>query len=321
MWIVVFSLFNLASSEVLLQAPMAPDREYRAFLTAYTSYSTPTAALLKGRPTAEAKEDLITRFAEAQRVFLSGDAAQARARFEEVLAQQVEQDWSAAEQRIFFDSALRRAQLAGGGDADHWLRLAAGIPGLAPDRTLFPPPLVRRFLAFRSQLAKRAVKAPGLGSDWSLILINGVACSADSCPAMADTGLPVRITYLSDKWQPFTTVAPMSRVAITVPDRKPWVNGGCGDPVFAPAAGRFAAKKAFFRVDCETPVAVQNLNLRPVARTDAITMFDPPKKARPFYKSPWLWAGVGAAAVIAVIVANNQREQRENKEPSTTYGY
>jgi hypothetical protein len=40
---------------------------------------------------------------------------------------------------------------------------------------------------------------------------------------------------------------------------------------------------------------------------------------RPFYKSPWLWGGLGAVLVTAIVLST--QKQNDRKEPSTTYGY
>ncbi len=307
------------ASEVVVQSPSSLDVEYRAYLAAHAACVTPTEALVRMRPSTAVREKLVHDFADAQKAFLGTDSGLARTKLESLINQIPNQDWSSGDRQVFFKSAMRRAQLAvNDPEMEMWLRHALTIGyEFNPDHTLFPPPLIQRWQQVKQKIQTRKVQVAGLNVDWSQIMINGVSCTADVCPAFPDTDIPVRITWLSDKWQPYTAIIKLSQLPQEIPARRAWVAGECRSPQFDRAANIFRDKQPFFGLDCEKSQATSaNLNLTPVS--GRLNMFEPPKKERPLYKSPWLWAGVGA--VIAIVVAQSQKSQ-EKKDPSTSYGY
>jgi len=304
--------------EIVFQGPAAPNVEYQAHLAAHADLTTPTQALLKNRVSTSDRESLVAEFAAAQKAFLSGETDDARKKIEALLAKLPAEDWHAQDREIFLKAALRRAQLAAHeSEVEPWLKwaLAAGHD-LPVDRTLFPPPLVAHFLRLKNSIPYIDPHPPGIGADWSAVLINGKICTAESCARVPSLDIPVRVTWLSDKWQPQSFAIPVDKLPRRTVPNIAWVSGTCEEPKFAPATKPFSAPKAFFGLECSQPKKV--INLQPVARADGLTMFNPPKRDRPIYKSPWLWAGVGTA--IAILVVNSQK-QSEKKEPTTTYGY
>ena len=318
--VVILSWWSVShASEVVLQSAASADVEYRAYLAAHAECVTPTEALNRMRPSSSAREKLVNDFADSQKAFLGTDSNLARTKLEFLISQIPNEDWSAAERQVFFKSAMRRAQLAiNDPDMDIWLKHALTIGyELHPDHTLFPPPLIQRWQQLKQKIQMRKIQVPGLGGEWSQIMINGVPCTANSCPAFPDTDLPLRITWLSDKWQPYTALIKLRDVPQEIPARRAWVAGECRSPQLDRAANIFRDKQPFFGLDCEkSHVTGANLNL--MAAPGGLNMFAPIKKERPLYKSPWLWAGVGA--VIAIVVAQSQKSQ-EKKDPSTSYGY
>ena len=322
--IAFLSLLSLSpATEVVVQSPDSSDVEYRAYLAAHADCVSPTQALLRARPRAAAREKLVNDFAATQKAFLGLEVNVARAELESLLEQMTHDDWSPAERQVFFKTALRRAQLSTDQpDMDRWLNVALTIGyDLQPDHILFPPPLVTRWKHIKQQNLSRKIQVHGLGADWSRILINGVSCTVGSCPLIPQTDVPVRVTWLSDKWQPYTTITKTSRLSHEVPVRRAWVTGDCKSPQFDRGASVFADKQPFFGLSCEKlQVAAVDLTLKPANSHSTIDMFTPPKKTRPLYKSPWLWTGVGTVVAIAVIAAK-KRPSKGDKDTSSSYGY
>jgi hypothetical protein len=316
-------LLSLAwGSTVVIPEPNSPASEYRAYLAAHADTLTPTQALLRTRPSAAARDQLVSAFSEAQTAFLKDTPDQGRKKFEDLLSKMHDEDWGSIELEVFFTAAMRRAQLARNeGDQNAWIKFAVSAgQGAVPNRGHFPPPLVQLYEATAKVTRKQLLKIAGLGSEWTLVLVNGRPCTAESCSAVMDTGLPVRVTYLSDKWQPVTIVKTPAQIADHIPVRRAWVAGECQNFRFDPHATQFPERQAFISLACEeSKLARRELNLKPLPATpDAINMFSEPKSQRPFYKSPWLWAGVGTA--IAILVVQGQKKRDDKREPSTTYG-
>jgi hypothetical protein len=322
MFLLLFTLSAWAAPIVVAPAPNAVEAEYRAYLAANPSFLTPTDALLRGRPVMSAREGIVHQFAQAQSALLQDSAQNARESFEQLLAQVHKEDWSEAEREALFVASLRRAQLAiDDTDRTIWIRWAISLnTNLEPDAKLFPPPLLKEYGEKLRASKKHTVKVIGLGSEWTSILINGVSCSSRQCPSFPDSELPVRITYLSDRWQPVTIIAPLNEISSHIPQRKAWVGGDCQKPTFDRAA-TLKELRPFFNMTCEEiQIGKAEINFQPTSTSpQAITMFEPPKKDRAFYKSPWLWAGVGT--VVAILIVQSQQNKKEDRqEPSTTYG-
>ncbi len=55
-------------------------------------------------------------------------------------------------------------------------------------------------------------------------------------------------------------------------------------------------------------------------RAQELPRFEIRDQAPAFYKSKWFWGGVALATVAAVVI-NGQKRQKQEREPTTTYGY
>lgn len=321
MWLALWSALNLAwPSEVLLQSPGSSDIEYQAFLAAHGEVRTPIDALRSARPSAMAREALTDEFGAAQKIFLSGASLEARRALEQLWAKLPNEDWTAADRAVFFQVALRRAQLATTADIDSWLKRALMVGfDLNADPSLFPPPLLSRYKKLKAAVPRVSVTPPGLGRDWPLVLINGRLCTQEACARVPDVAEPLRVTWLSNQWQPFSATITVHQLPHQTAPRRPWVQGECREPKISATAQQFKTTRVFHSLECSESEAPTKINLQPVASSEPITMFDPPKKSRPLYKSPWLWVGVGVA--VAILVASQQKRSDPAEEPSTTYGY
>ena len=74
------------------------------------------------------------------------------------------------------------------------------------------------------------------------MLINGVVCQPLACPEFPQSVLPVRVTFLSDKWLPQTVQAPLAEIARVRPERTAWMQGPCGQPEYHPRAQELVAR-------------------------------------------------------------------------------
>ncbi len=323
LWLLCFFSF-LWADQVLLPGPETSRTEYRAFLEAHSELTTPSRFYSKARPQRAAREKLIQSYSEAQVTYLSGDREAALAKFRAVVELVTVDDWAAQDREVFVLCFLRLAQLSlSDQERRQWLMSSATFAVESVDSSLFPPPLYREWQERTRSAPRLGIHFSGLGSEWNKILLNGVPCEKNPCSVPGGAGdASVRVTWLSDRWLPFSSVAPISQIARVVPARRPWLEGRCLEPVIAQEAhAHFAAAKPFFGLECEEKqgrsLALANLTPRPSSSPPFIV--PPPAPGKPLYKSPWLWLGVGA--VVAAIVANNSNKQEKEKQPVTTYGY
>jgi hypothetical protein len=302
---------------VLLPAPSAPTLEYRAALKADPSLTSPSEIYLSHRPSPETRDHLLAAYARARQAFLGQSPDEARSRYRAVADMALDDDWGRTERAVLLNSYLRLAQLDSDPAArDRWLVRALFLgPGLKPDATLFPPPLLRRLAQLDRESPKFKPVDVLAGGDWTLLLINGVPCSRSGCPDFPRLPQTTRVTLLSEKWRPQTLRIDLNRLAGAEIARLAWAGGDCGRPESSPEAGRFKNKQIFFGLKCARPdqAGTTALNLAP-----PVIPSMPKTRSKPFYQSGWFWAGVGTVALTAIWLGS--RRHGEEKEPTTTYG-
>ncbi|NJL23918.1 MAG: hypothetical protein HC902_01170 [Calothrix sp. SM1_5_4] len=313
---------------MLLQSPDASDVEYQAVLRANPSNQSVVRHYERTHPSPLQQERLLNRFAEAQRAFLKDPAEQARAAFIAVLELEHEDDWNPGSRELFLHALLRLAQIEKSETArDEWLaRAVYWGDDLTPDRTLFPPPLLERWREVRNR-NPRANPEVLLKNGWHALLINGRRCTPGNCPSYPPSETPVRLTLLSNVWQPQTMILPSRALQTFRPKETAWVHGDCGAYRLAAPARDLANSRPFFSLDCERGKEAA-VNPRPVSSHDALTagshvslpvpMPSQGTNDNKFYRSKWFWAGIGTVA-IALLISAQKRESE--KQPTTTYGY
>jgi hypothetical protein len=310
---------SLRAETVLMQSVDSSTREYQARLAASPHFVPPSSAYLRLHPSAVMRERLLARYAEAQKAFLQNPAGVAIARFEEVIRLLPEEDWSKPEREVFLFSFLRLAQLDSSKQVD-WLTQSLDLgPGLVPDRSLFPPPLLARLEELRRSFATVSPAGVLDSGDWQRILINGVSCTVSNCPSFADTKTAMRVTLLSDKWTTHTLHIRLTDLPSANPAREPWVQGRCGAPVLHASANAFPDHAVFFGLACEEE---KPLNLQAKASSSGIepfTMSPPSEPTTKLLKNKWFWAGLGAVGV-AVAISASQHKHDQAPTPTTTYG-
>lgn len=321
LWLFLATLLNADASTVLIQSAESPSLEYRAMLKARGDYSSPTQEYLTKHPLVAEREQLLNRFAEAQKAFLEKPNDEARLKFTAVLDLLLGDDWDKGDREIFLQTYLRLAQMEVEAEPrDRWLGLSLLLGDVNYDSSLYPPPLMARRLEMAQQLPRKTLSKRLLIAGWSDVLINGHHCQKPDCGNWPLYPGKVRITALSDQWLPQSRVLDLTEFEQFSPPTIAWVEGRCGDSHLNAEAERFQSKKVFWTLECEklSGPAVA-LNFKPVANAPAdLPTFFAPAKSPPLYQSKWFWAGVGTVVAILVI---NSTQKKETKEPSTTYGY
>lgn len=317
-WILMTLQFAQASV-VVLPAQKALESDYEAFMAAHQEFKTPEQ-VLRGHSPSSADSPLLKEFADAQTAFISPEPKLAIPIFERLL-NKVPDSWSASERSILFQSAMRLAQLETGANRIKWLMKALSQgPDQIPDAQLFPPPLVQEWEELRNKSPKISVQKL-IPFGWKGIQIQGAYYDLSSDVQIPITSEPVHLKWISNLYQPFTAIQPLFAPKDGQLPREAWVTGECRRPEFSESAKTFSEKKAFFNLDCVDSADSKPKELKlgvTEPKNPSITMFAEPK-TRPIYKSPWFWAGVGAAVLVAIAVT--QRKSESEKEPSTTYGY
>lgn len=309
---------SASAQTVLVQASHGPFDEYQARLQTDADTISPVKYYRGLQPSRSARDQLFDLFATAQKTFLEKGVDEARRTFLDVVARVDDQDWTETERRIFLTSFLRLAQFASNPkDQDKWLGQALIVSvDVAPDAKLFPPPLLQRLYRLRKDVPTLHAAEILQKTGWDKILIDGLACSRDHCPSFPGLPLVARITFLSNRWKPQTLKIPLSQLQDHSPDQMALLGGNCGSPQWSADATEIPHKAPFFGLNC---AASSSLNLKPSLPIEQIQVASPSKDAKPFYRNPWFWAGVGGAVLVAI--ALGAQDHGSETHPTTTYGF
>jgi len=321
-WLLIVLAFaqNL-NATVLIQGPGSPVLDYRAALKADPDLLSPSQVLARQRPLAASRETLLSAFGEAQAAFLENSKEEAVAKFEQVIALIHNDDWAKMDRMIFLNSFLRLAQLQTDVEKqNYWLAQATLTgPDLEPEAGLFPPPLVRAWKNLKTEIPRAAIPARLWDNGWNLILLNGFACTSQNCPGWPLVPGKTRVTLLSDQFQPYTTIVDVNELERLKLKFLTWASGECGNYQLSTAAAQLKSSKVFWSLSCEAPKSLAALNLNPSpVKADALPRLPIQEKSPAFYKSKWFWAGVTVVTAALVIAGSKQKQE---KEPTTTYGY
>lgn len=304
-YLIFFIHGAMADQAVLLQSAEVLEDDYLAYLVAHHELKSPIEVLQK-YPRSHSKE-LLDNYGDAQEAFLAGRIKEAQDGFKSVTDLSLSDEWNEAERRVILHAFLRRAQLENDIEIQNQIiKEAANIdPTVSPNSALFPPPIVKALNETKKSLETIDVRKL-TNSDRPVLLINGRVCTREACTKiLANPTMKVRLTWLSNKWQPATKVVSLSSAQIPL-EKAAWTDNACRESYQGLLCQTFHSKSQ--KIDFKP---------RPIRPQDIAT-FRTTSTKRPVWKSPWLWAGVGLA--VALVVANEQKKSND-KESSTTYGY
>ncbi|MGE4130805.1 MAG: hypothetical protein AB7F86_04160 [Bdellovibrionales bacterium] len=319
-----------SAKEIVIQAPQSDRTAYRAYMKAHPDLLTPTDFWLAQLAPGAVRPELMKLLLKAQKSFLEESLRQAKQDFRSLADLSLAADWGEAERETLLYAHLRLAHLASSGsERESWIEKAAllGI-NLKVDTQAIPPPIVAELEKARREIVMMDVTLEESGEEWTTLLVNGQSCSPSHCQ-VPRTDLPVRFTWLSDKWQTVSTVEQGRTFPRNLPAKITWAQGECGKAKFSRAAHIFPERQLFTGLDCAETVAkkLSKSELSPLPL--APTLFQSvPSEKKSILRSPWLWAGIGTAIVTALIIHENNKKKDSspassdpNPEPTTTYGY
>lgn len=309
-------LSNPSFAAVIVPGPNADEREYKAMLQVHPDHLSPSQKLLHQRPGAREREDLLKSLAEAQEAFLNQSFGAARESFLKVARSAFSEDWRSEQIDIIVYALLRLAQLEGDAEkARPWLQKAAdlGSPRIS-DSSLFPPPLLAQFMELRRQNAPLQIPNE-VFKEWPIILVNGQSCSAGACDSRPSG--QARVTWLSDRWLPVTTLINSKDIAAYHPRQEPWVRGACSNPIAHAQTASLGEVRFFWNLDCEA-APQKKINLQPTSEPSPSEAFIKPGLIPTQLENKWLWAGVGLGALALTLILNGQSHSVRSA-PTTTY--
>lgn len=181
------------------------------------------------RPGADHDRMLRTKLERAQRSWLSGDIEAARADFRALTELALKADWKNDQREVIQAAFLRMAQSSESGtEREGWLESAARLYGdIAPDASLFPPPLMNQYDAVKTRTTTVSLDLADVVPDFRYVLIDGrkVDLALDSRVSLSG-GLH-RLTALSDSHESVTEFMTAAQLRVLRLSPPPLSEGLC----------------------------------------------------------------------------------------------
>lgn len=160
------------------------------------------------RPGLEFDAELKSRFARAQKAWLSGQTEDARTSFRALTELVLKADWRLPQREVLLTSFMRLAQSSlSGTEKTSWIESAVkSFSDLEPLESLFPPPLIEEFRAARIRMLENAASVEPwvVFPEARFVLIDGRKIeTTQRKPIILPAGVH-RVTALSDTHGSFT---------------------------------------------------------------------------------------------------------------------
>jgi hypothetical protein len=161
---------------------------------------------------------------------------------------------------------------------------------------------------------KTTILTEMLAKDFDQIVINGQTFSTGASSIEVPKG-HVRVTLLSNIYQPVTLDTEAERIGTSSPAKKPWISGTCfkADLHWSETS---TPAKPFFNQSCVQPVATQSHH---APSPENFSLGTSTTQKPPFYQRTWFWVGVGAITTAVVIAQINS--QKSSTRPSSKDGF
>jgi hypothetical protein len=267
-------------------------------------------------------------FEIAKVAFAEESLATAEKLFHSLLQKRLDADWKTAERQLFAFSYLRWAQLTSDRQ-ERQRRLSEALrydPYIQASPEIFPPEILKGLDLARALLAEESIswQPQDQQGGFHRLLINGRSYTLPSSQPLRLPNGPMRVTWLSNAYQPHTrNINKVNQLSEEV-KRIPLVDGQCFSPTvssyLSTLVQEFVAvydRRCFRKYkqsqwDHESLLSIQEPSLNSLA--DGQSLWKRPVLARQvgpksLWASPWTWIGITAAATI---LYQRNREQGPN---------
>jgi hypothetical protein len=335
-----------AHATIAIRTSTVSEAEFRAFINTRAETVSFSRALLRATPESDEIEKLHLALERAQRAFLGEPQPATLDKFIDITRMAHQTDWNQGQRQAIHYAFLRAAQLASSPEARREFLDAAisFAPDLAPDKDLFPPPVIADFALRFAELKSKALRLDlrERFSGFQVVRVNGRPFD----PQESDTVLIFpgihRITALSDTYHAQSRVLDATQLMAYRPPLLAIASGTCERPALAtesaPAIGHAmivytpdcvqtlhggywrrlvlsaepdggtslkTAETVANRIDLQAGLSRQSPKNEP---TDWLEVRPP---SRPIYRKPWLWIGIATLA-SAYFMHKYQSEKKAN---------
>lgn len=300
--ILLLLIMNLWGQEIVIKGENSEDIAYEKYLMEHPTQQS-FIRYQRSLPNHLSKE-VFNFLKSAQFEFLNGSLDKAKQFFSKIVNLHHKADWSKEERKIIHFSFLRLAQLeVDTKKKDQWLKQAMSFDHSSPiNRTLFPPPLVKRYLLLKSQRQIHVWQLPQKHGEFSKILINGQPIKSDSSFFKSDNS-EKRISFYSNTYSPIHLVITPERLQNYKLATTPLASGSCHNPQFNITA---STRKdfIFFQKDCLSQLKPKE-SRSPI---DFNPTQHPTTQQKAFYKNKWFLLGTSLVLTVLAVSSLQKKE-------------
>ncbi len=315
-------------AEIAVRHTGTSENEFQALAQALGFTTVAEILTEKNAPSAEVSELFRLRLVEAQSEWLKKrDSFSAIDRFLELA---LEADWLPSERQAFVVFFIRRLEtrVSSAKEEELFSKLNAFTVGDdTADFSEMPARIKTTWETFLNQNAtdaKARLSFPlGLPTDVGIVILNGRPISRQNLSSLFLPRADVRVTLISNTYQPFTVRLTDRTIEWPTLSRKTWINDDCSVNGLAPSFSQMKLKVLGF-ADCEGVKAEKGASIADgdgakaenqlakfgLSRSSPLSDDLPSPREPVVYKKPWFWGALGVLALGAVIAvrANDNRE-------------
>lgn len=308
----IFLLPTTSFTEVIIQSPFTDNAEFQIYVSLKSDRETLVQKIFRTHPRASEREQVRLRFAEAMKLYLSGEVEDAQSQFRSFVSHSKEADWGKGDRDLFFNAYMRLAQLSDRQeDVQKWIQLAIRYDvEKRPSETMYPPPFQKTFSKLYKQEEKEFVtwKPSSFFKAYNYLVVNGKRYSTENLNSIILPQGEHRISAVSNKygyWSKVLNTKEILKFSTALPPAL--VQGDCHDPKIldnpwtVPSQARGFFGKKCIKTNIERLTEQNEISL---AKDNSV------QKAKP----KTLWILIGASLITSYFIIKENRKPNRQRE-------
>lgn len=303
---------------VVVVSPGVPLSDAKAYALQHDRYLL-SDYLEATRPGEDHDQMLRAKLERAQRAWLGGDIENARAEFRAITELGLKADWRNSQREVIQTAYLRLAQTSESGtEREGWLESAVRLYGdLAPNASLFPPPLLGELDATKKRMALNTteIEIADVFSDFRYVLVDGRKVDIALEPRIRLTTGLHRFTALSDSHEAVTEFLSAAQLRVLRLSPPALTTGRCHEAALRSEISRPAPVDVEIYSGAACPSKISSL-LQPHRLLTSERGLSIPEAPEAKENRTWIWI-VGAALIAGAGYA--LATQNHSDSPQATH--
>ncbi len=298
-------------TEVILQSPFTDNVEFQIYVSLKSNRESLSQKIFKTHPRPWERKQMRLKFAEAMKLYLSGQVEDAQSKFRSFVSHSKDADWGKGDRELFFNAYMRLAQLSKDQtEIQRWIQDAIRYDvEKRPSEKMYPPPLQKLFLSLHEIEKKEFImwSPTSFFRSYDYIIINGKRYSTNNLNTVTLPRGRHRISAVSNKYGYWSKVLDRKKILNFSKDLPPaLVQGNCHKPQILDNPWTIPShSKAFFGRKCI------KTNIENLTKQNQIPLMED-KNPQSKMKSETLWIIIGASLFAGYFIL--RKDHKSNHE-------